>query len=303
MTCDKDFYICVLCDFITHINELAFIVKKLPPMKVFDLINKSYSVFKLLNKILKNEALWFKENDSGIVALTKEEFNIIKSKIDQLIESEKEKKCKLLVRGESISKLKYKLNSDQFLNVFSIGEKAQNYLENMQIVRDAFNKINDVSQGTMEWIFDQFADIQMRQDNFHKFFQKSENRSVFANKLVNIEKYRDYYLYGLQTEGGSSRKVFFVSSSISPNTALYNQLNKVLFLFWIPEPHIDYSQSKNSLKEISDEIRSIGLPTLKGSYFPKEKEYSIKGVIFPDFISSIEFTIEFIIFPNSSGIA
>ena len=23
MPCDKDFYICVLCDFITHINELG----------------------------------------------------------------------------------------------------------------------------------------------------------------------------------------------------------------------------------------------------------------------------------------
>lgn len=255
-------------------------------MKMFDIIDKSNSVSKLLKKILKIEAHWFKQYDSKTVVLTEEEFNIIQTKVEQLIESEKQKNCKLLVRGESISKLIYKLNNSYCSKVFSIGEKAQNYLENMNRDRDAFKTINDVSQKTMEWIFDEYSVIHWGQNNVQNFFHDSNNKGEFVSKLANNEKLRDYYLYGLQTEG-SKRKVFFVSSSTSPQKALYNEQKKVLILFWIPEPHIDYAQSKSSLNQISKEIKSNGLPLLQDSYFPEEKEYSIKGVIFPDFIYSI----------------
>lgn len=255
-------------------------------MKLYDIINKSNSVSNLWEHILKNRYSWQKPFNSNTVMLTDKELNIASKKIEQLIKSEDGDKCKLLIRGESISKLKSKLSDRYLSKVFSVGEKAQNYLVNMNIERDAFNMINDVSQKTMEWIFDQFSEIHWGQDNLQVYFQNTNNKKEFVEKLTNNEKFRDYYLYGLQTEG-SLRKVYFVSSSSSPKKALYNESKKILFLFWIPEPHIDFAQSKKTLKLISKEIKSIGLPLLIDSFFPEEKEYSIKGAIFPDFIYSV----------------
>jgi hypothetical protein len=255
-------------------------------MKLYDLINESNSASELWEDILKNEYSWQKPFYSEIKELNKEELIISRKKIEQLIQSENEKKCKLLIRGESISNLKYKLNDRYLSKVFSVGEKARNYLSDMKIERDSFEKINDVSQETMDWIFDQFARIHWGRRNIQDFFHTPKNKIFFIEKLSNNEKFRDYYLYGLHTED-SSRKVFFVSSSSSPDKALYNESNKILILFWIPEPHIDFAQSKITLKQVSKEIETAGLPLLSDSFFPKENEYSIKGAIFPDFIYSV----------------
>lgn len=255
-------------------------------MKLYDLINKSNSVFKFWENILKNGYSLYKPIDSKIICLTDEELVIASNKIKELVKAEKEAKCKLLIRGESISKLKCKLNDRYLSKIFSVGEKAQNYLVDMNVERESFNMINDLSKKTMEWIFDQFSEIHWGQSNIQDFFHNSNNKSEFVDKLVCNEKFRDYYLFGLQTEG-SLRKVFFVSSSLSPKKALYDESGKILFLFWLPEPHIDFAQSKITLKQISKEIKFSGLPVLIDSYFPEEKEYSIKGAIFPDFIYSV----------------
>ena len=255
-------------------------------MIFFDLINKSNTVSKLLNEILRINDCLYKQIDSKTVPLTTDEFKCMKVKVELLIQSEKDKSCILLVRGESNKKLNSKFNKGEFSKIFSIGEKAQNYLVDMNVEREDFKTINDVSQKTMEWIFDQYAVINWGQSRLQKYFQTSINKNAFVDKLINNEKYRDYYLYGLQTEG-SNRKVFFVSSSTSPKKALYDERRKILILFWIPEPHIEYAQSKSSLSLVHSEIRSNGLPNLFDSYFPKEKEFSIKGAIFPDFIYAI----------------
>jgi hypothetical protein len=255
-------------------------------MKLYDLINKSNSISKLWENILKNGYSWHKPIDSKPKELNDGELVVAFKKIEQLIKSENENKCKLLIRGESLTKLKYKLNDRYLSKIFSVGEKAQNYLVDMNVERESFKMINDVSQKTMEWIFDQFSEIHWGQDNIQDFFHASKNKNEFVNKLINNERFRDYYLFGLQTED-SLRKVFFVSSSSSPKKALYDESEKVLFLFWLPEPHIDFAQSKKTLKQISKEIQSSGLPLLIDSYFPGEMEYSIKGAIFPDFIYSV----------------
>ena len=225
-------------------------------------------------------------NKSETKELNDEEYVAVSKKIEQLIKAENEKNCKLLIRGESITKLKYKLKDGYLSKVFAVGDKAENYLVDMNVERESFNKINDVSQETMEWIFDQYSEIHWGQESIQNFFHNSSNKNEFVNKLTNNEKFRDYYLFGLQTED-SARKLFFVSSSSSPRKALYDESKKIMILFWLPEPHIDYAQSKKTLKEISKNIKSSALPLLIDSYFPEEKEYSIKGAIFPDFIYSL----------------
>lgn len=255
-------------------------------MKLYDLINKSNSVTRLWEDILKNGYSWHKPIDSKTIGLSDEELVVASKKIRQLIKYENENKCKLLIRGESIKKLKCKLNDRYLSKIFFVGEKAQNYLVDMNVERESFEMINDVSQKTMEWIFDQFSEIDWGPDNIKDFFHTSTNKNKFVTKLTNNERFRDYYLFGLQTED-SLRKVFFVSSSSSPKKALYNESEKILFLFWLPEPHIDFAQSKKTLKQVSKEIKSSGLPILIDSYFPEEKEYSIKGAIFPDFIYAV----------------
>ncbi|MBC7390349.1 MAG: hypothetical protein H7329_14120 [Opitutaceae bacterium] len=255
--------------------------------ELYSSIDRSKSASQLLNTLLKNKVHWHLPNDTIINPLSIEEFLITQKRIKELLQSQKDKKCKLLFRGEFKARLIFKLNGDNYSKVFSIGEKAQNYLGDIGFERDAFEKINDVSQKTMEWIFSSYSEIQLASENIKTYFRQSTNKQDFVNKLIGNEKFRDYYLYGLQTEGGSSRKVFFVSSSTSPQQSLFNESNKILFLFWIPEPHSDYAQSKTSLKQIHKEIEAKDLPILKDSCFPKENEYSIKGAIFPDFLYAI----------------
>lgn len=255
-------------------------------MKLHDYIKSTDSAKKLLNKIIDGDFIWKKPLNNELTELIDNEKSITLKKIEELIYANNKKKCKLLIRGDSLIKLEEKLGGDFFNKIFIIGEKAHNYLKYNNINRDTFNTINDSSYATIQWIFEQYEDIVLANDQLKNYFSNEDNKEVFAKKLAGNNSLRDYYLFGLHTEN-SQRKVFFVSSTSSPKVALYNEKRKVLFLFWIPEPHIEYAQSKETLKKTSTTLQRMGLPILEDSFFPYEKEYCIKGAIFPRFIYAI----------------
>ncbi|MCX6352073.1 MAG: hypothetical protein NTX03_09455 [Bacteroidetes bacterium] len=253
---------------------------------LFEIIDSYDSVSNLINELLENPNIWYGLGRDGEEILNKEKFKIIKKNIQCLMHEEKEKACILLGRGEEKTTLESKLKNGELREIFSLGEKAKNYLTDISMERETFLKINDVSKETMEWIFDEYKCITWGECIDKEYFQKESNKAIFSDMIKDNERLRDYYLFGLQTDN-SERKTFFVSSSSSSKAALYNKLGKVIILFWLPEPHIEFAVSKSSLEQLKDDIENKRLPLLQDSYFPKEKEFSIKGAIFPDYIYSI----------------
>lgn len=190
--------------------------------------------------------------------------------------------------------------------------------------RKYLKHIGDASEETFKFIFDKFSKIfkdhlrgnfsknpkpQKRLNTFkssnRKFFDFFIEPSNIDNFKSGVETFsescnalmqvRDYYLYLLHTFGksGISELSFFVSTSTDKAVAEEFALSKsnfelshegVVFYYWIPEPLIDYACSKVTVKQIQENMESTSLPFYSSDLYPKQKEVSVKGGLFPHFI-------------------
>jgi len=211
---------------------------------------------------------------------------------------------KLIYRGESIENLIYKLNINPHDNlneklnyfIFRIGEKGRvyqsQYSENLKskskfsidetsdrFYKYIFNKINHVTSKSKD---PEILEFNNKNKEFVEYFQEKGNMKTFIaniNKL-NIKeqiKVRDYYLKFLHRVGylGFYMNTFMLSTTLSKEVAkTFSSDNDIIFVSW----RTFIFSNKNRLIELNH------LPQIKSLIFSKQKEVSLKGGLFPQYI-------------------
>ncbi|MCJ8163528.1 hypothetical protein MKJ04_01655 [Pontibacter sp. E15-1] len=198
----------------------------------------------------------------------------------------------LLLRGIKKSKLRdnlnAKLNSNDSLydGLFLVGDKAKNFLHESGKTGNPLKNININNTKIAKWIFDNYSELNSELNNAPidlTYFKNVNNKNIFSKTLKFNKDIFDYYFYGLQTYE-SNRLVNYVSTTLSPQTALWNEKsNKLIVFLWLPNTYNLY-MSVSKLDEYKEKITKLKLPVLSNSFHPKEEEFSLKGFIPPHFI-------------------
>jgi hypothetical protein len=203
--------------------------------------------------------------------------------------------------------------------LFYVGDKAKNFFETSKLKlenREYLKSINDISRGTFNFIFKQLhkfittepseKDVKilkylerLKQDQpaFIEFFSKESNSCKFVECLCDLdqareqEMVRDYYLYFLHTRhsGGNS---LFVSTSLDQcmavNFALCREKSRkrrsIVLYYFVPQPFSKHGVNLSIAKEAQLICERIELPILKSELYPKQREFAVKGALFPHYI-------------------
>lgn len=204
-------------------------------------------------------------------------------------------------------------NEDDIIDrIFMVSNKPKAYFRNNQLElknRDYLRCITDVSAKTFQFIFDKlnlFFKIprdkrlsektltvvdrfSIKEKVFQSYFGDRKNKEHFMSNVMKREEsvrieIRDYYLYLLHTIGkhGISNLSFFTSTTTSHFKARKFS-NGIIFYGWIPKPVKQFGVSKKSIIEANDLMNRYQLPTYTQQFYPKQKEYSMKGGLFPHY--------------------
>ncbi len=228
--------------------------------------------------------------------------------IDRLDYFKKQKVIKILKRGTTKDFAFRQFLLDPDLNtldefgekLFYFGEKSRYFWENK--VSNAF-KIGETDAKVFQYIFQEFKrlanshEIKLGTKTFKEnnklafdFFAEVSNCDVFKSAADSIKetdkrKYINYYLRVLHQlrEFGYENHSINVSGTERESTAMRYARNEIIIDFW----DFDFNrfESTNSL-----------MPSFIGKPYKHEKEISVFGVIFPQFIHS--FSYEGVVYCN-----
>lgn len=251
-------------------------------------------------------------------------------------------KSKIIFRGENYENIKSKLNltgNEDFLKLsyytFLIGEKGRVYRKEFKdkiknkskiysvdcveekLIKHIYDKLNTIFISSKKPEVLNF--ISTNSDLAGYFINKKKNRSDFLTKFQSIHnelemiKFRDFYLNLLHQIGqiGFHDNSFFVSTStdfeIAKSFALKQSKSEgIVFVGWITYPLNRIGINFNYLNQLKPRIKEIGLPIYETSFFPKQREITIKGGLLPQYIlgyirlSKNEFEINSHFFDSSS---
>ncbi len=240
-------------------------------------------------------------------------FNQVVEKINDELVEEKQT-IKVLYRGDELSKVKRKLNTDT-LNftlekIFRLGEKANSLfmtsnqnnanifrIDNVEndVFEDIFNKINTILNAEKK--SPKLCKFILNNDEFVKYFSNTRNISDFIQKIQSSNKklfLKDYYMAFLHTEGKIiGNESYFLSTSenlkIAERFASNNgPANGLVFCYYINKPFISYgifSKNKGYLKK---EIKASNLPFYSPLHV-KEEEFSVRGGLLPHYILYVKY--------------
>jgi len=228
-----------------------------------------------------------------------------------------------LYRGEEQRNVRRRLTqgglgietSELFERAFYFGDKARHFsVDVFDEERDYLTGINDCSNETLSYIFEriknvlgEFKFLRRENENFSKkfsdFFLCSKNLQNFLDKINECDTHeaklqlRDYYLYFLHVAGlhGIRRETMFVSTSTNKRVAFgfskigNKSTSRIIFHYFIPQPFHIHAIAPWVADHHQLIASKIGLPTYKAvGLFPKQREVSVKGALFPNFILGIE---------------
>ena len=246
-----------------------------------------------------------KEKKEVVDGVEKDMFN---SLVESLLD---EDDCQIIYRGEQkvyvyekTGVTPEKINENNFnallehgKSVFYLGAKADSYLYGFNNVEFPI-RIDDVSKDLFEKIFNEiktnFTNLKA-EDNleFISFFNEI-NIKKFISIIGNLndeEKWltRLYYLWYLHTSGTTEYKKYsnFLSTSKSYKIAEEYSEGELVYIGWIPRPIKNRSVYLGSLMNIKKRLESLHLPTYENEPFPDEKEISLLGGFFPQYILGI----------------
>lgn len=227
------------------------------------------------------------------------------NELNNLLYEFNDDKIRLLYRGDKLKNIASKLNLEESdiysisRKIFKIGEKAKDYINSKE-------RIKNVEKEVFDGLFIKINNLRLDDENIEKefidYFSDLSNKDIFSEKICRInesilkEFIRDYYCYFLHTTGDYKNESIFISTSKSYDKALEfapNDENGVIFNYFIVNHFFTQAISSLYIKEHNELIKELNLPFYgeKGIY-PDEKEISIKGALFPQFILSIEFIKE-----------
>jgi len=228
--------------------------------------------------------------------------------------------CILIYRGENKQKL-FALYKTSDLTSFSyslflIGDKGRNFIKELDGESKKKEKWNlgDVQPKIFRSIFSIINSI-LQQDcgiartfsaknpELHNFFADKKNEKLFVNgtekKLSPQEKIsiRDYYLTLIHQ---FKDNVFYpLSTLLSVSTDYHiaekfsgNNHDKIILFGWIPKDRLtdDYTITYKYLNSMEKVLQENMLPAYKQSFYPKEKEVSLKGGLLPHYIIGYQHT-------------
>ncbi len=220
---------------------------------------------------------------------------------------------RVLYRGESYSNLKSKLNivgdAPDYRRVsdfvFLIGEKGRAYrreYRNRIRNKGKIFSIDDTTDLIFRYIFNKFnrclamnsrvvSDFTLRNQDFTNFFLSNANLKKFLDAISRCDDsrrlaIRDFYLQHLHRLGvvGYFNNSIFVSSSedflVAKSFATSQESESIIFVTWSVN-------RKGTMSHAFGKPRKnlpSGLPSLRTSFYPQQKEHSIKGGILPHFL-------------------
>lgn len=262
----------------------------------------NYYSYKLL---LKNKELSWSEKETFI------------NQINRLYGSS----ARAIYRGDKLKKLLDLYGASDLTlfgeRFFLLGPKANAFRGTQDRI-----KISDHGKNTFElifnWLNDTFSteilpnrvnrsvkNFSEKNPEFVQYFSKNSNISKFVNSCLQLPnedqiKVRDYYLTLLHHNGESRyyRDSLFLSVTASLKVALEfaggeNIHEEQIIVFgWVPREKLkniygnpyQYYGHANYLN-VSDSINSAHLPLYEGRLFPHEREVSLKGGLFPHFMT------------------
>ena len=242
-------------------------------------------------------------------------------------EKDKEGEVLLLFRGEEQRNVKRRLfgvdskfeSGEMFQRAFYFGEKARHFsVDHSDGDRSALTDINDISDHTLEFIFERIANViniperryhvlKNTSSKFREYFFEPSNRRDFLERVNGAHtstdklKVRDYYLYWLHTAGspGIRLETHLVSTSIEKRIARYfstvkkSTKDNFIFHYFIPKPFHLHAISPWLSDHHQLVVSDCGLPTYKSlGLYPNQKEVAVKGALFPHFILGVELVAE-----------
>ncbi|MCC5883623.1 MAG: hypothetical protein JJU25_13425 [Halomonas sp.] len=240
-----------------------------------------------------------------------------------LSEQDKSGRVLFLYRGEEQRNIRRRLTNgglgvettEVFERAFYFGDKARHFAVDVFDERRNFlTGINDCSDETLFFICDRINHVleaprgvsRIRENTskeFRQFFQNQNNRHEFIHRINESYtpetklKARDYYLYFLHIAGtaGVRQETMFVSTTTDKSIALgfsragKRKTSRIVFHYFIPQPFHFHAIAPWVADHHQRIVYAIGLPTYKAAgLFPKQREVSVKGALFPHFILGIE---------------
>lgn len=240
-----------------------------------------------------------------------------------LAEQDKLGNILFLYRGEEQRNIRRRLTrggmgvetSEVFQRAFYFGDKARHFsVDVIDGNRDFLTGINDCSDETLSFIFARISNVlnepkyssRVRGNTskeFRGFFQNQNNLSEFLyrmNECYTSEvklKARDYYLYFLHVAGASGvrKETMFVSTSIDKRVAHgfsragKHEESRITFHYFVPQPFHMHAIAPWVADHHQRIAYAVQLPTYKAmGLFPKQREVSVKGALFPHFMLGIE---------------
>ena len=143
--------------------------------------------------------------------------------------------------------------------------------------------------------------------NFREFFLYQDTQQEFLHKIneaYTLEKKlkaRDYYLYFLHVAGtvGVRQETMFVSTTTDKRIAHgfsragKRSSSRIIFHYFVPQPFHLHAIAPWVADHHQQIAYAMGLPTYKPTgLYPKQKEVSVKGALFPHFILGVELVNE-----------
>lgn len=252
--------------------------------------------------------------DINFDPLNKDKVELFKSFKNLIKENTEQEKVLLLYRGTMYSNIEERLSHSNlnknsiFKRAFYFGEKAR-FCSDESINKHKkmiFNDINDCTLNTFESIFDEIELTlsltkleKLLSKKFKKYFSNRENKKIFVSSLDKLEYeqkllIRDYYLYLLHTGYTIKYDTPLVSTSIKRSIAkTFSKKQKtderIIFHYFVPQPFECFIIAPWKISAVIDLITEKNLPEYEPlGLFPKQKEISAKGGLFPQFILGIE---------------
>jgi len=277
--------------------------------------------------------------DVNLEKLSDDKIEIFKKFQTLLSEKKNNKEVLYLYRGEMLNNMKQTLKEEYqesiFKKLFYYGVKSKfSYSELINEGKEkVFKNINDCSELVLEKIFNdlhshvkssKFAERYEINNDTNKvqsyryidnklkeYFENIDNRSVFVNTFqqLTLEKkvlLRDYYLYLTHTSETMPKDTILLSSTTKRSVAKQftrkkEEDERIVFHYFIFEPYFCHTITPWKMEEIHTWIKNLGLPIYRPTgLYPKQKEVSIKGGLYPHNILGIEFVDkkQFIVNPN-----
>ena len=262
----------------------------------------------------------------NIIEIDYSQINIFDKLYNELLNKNKKGELIITYRGDNENRLKEiyfksleEFDKKEFLSrIFFYGSKAKYFFENSVNTNSnvEISNINDTSDKLFISIFKEFNLIFEKNINysyldnfiienisFVKYFRNNENIEDFirykrmVKNYINKIKLRDYYLYLLHNSEfrhlGS--KSIFLSTTFNINKAIgFANINVIstinrgyVSIYFIPKPFYSFGVNQDILKDLFLHISKFPLPKYKSNFFPEEKEFAVKGALFPHFTIGI----------------